>query len=405
MKILAAVKEHWTLIAFGLVALALIGMVSLKGVSLELPKDYSELKELDGATFSSQEYFDYFRKLAEDKGGEYAFQVLLRAKLAYGTDIHLVAHVIGDVLYSQKGMEGIYACTQDFRNACSHSIVIGVLNEFGEGALDDIAATCRKAPGGLGAYTMCFHGLGHGVLAFNDYKFEDAVDMCKKTGTAEYHDREYIECVGGATMEMMAGVHDRAVWEKEVPNYLSDTDPLRPCDDSYMPAEVQPICYIHLTPHLFEVAGMNLGRPDPAYYAEAFSYCDRLPADAAANRTACFGGFGKEFVVLGQGRDVRDVGKTTEPLLREVREWCALANNEQGETDCNAYALSSLFWGGENTPDASFLFCQIAEGKQQVSCYTQLADNIRYYFPDAAARTSLCERIPDEYRGRCTGGR
>lgn len=400
----AFLGEYGSLVAFGVLALALIALPHLKEV--ELPKSYPELAELEAAEFSSQEYFDYFRELAEDKGAEYAFEVLLRAKLAYGTDIHLVAHVVGDVLYAQQGIEGIYVCTQDFRNACSHSVVIGILNEHGEGALDDIAATCRKAPGGRGAYTMCFHGLGHGVLAFNEYKFDRAVAMCAKTGTPEYGNREYVECVGGASMEMMAGVHDRAVWEKEVGNYLSDAEPLRPCNDPYMPAEVQPICFIHLTPHLFEAAGMNLGNPDPSYYAKAFSYCDALPADDAENRTACYGGFGKEFTVLGQGRDVRDVGKTPEPVLRSVREWCALANDAQGEKDCNAYALSSLFWGGENTPDASLAFCAIAEGEAQGECYEQLAGHIRYYFPGASPeRAALCERLPEPHAGACVGGR
>lgn len=387
---------------FGLVTLGIIGAVMLKDVTL--PTSYPELAALSENidSFSSQEYFDYFRELAEEKGAPYAYDVLLRAELASGTDIHLVAHVIGDVLYVQQGVEGMYVCTQDFRNACSHSVVIGMLNENGEGSLPDIAQTCREAPGGRGAYTMCFHGLGHGVLAFNEYKFDTAVEMCKKTGTPEYGNREYIECVGGVTMEMVAGVHDRGVWEKEYPNWFKDEDPLYPCNASFMPKEVQGICYIHLTPRLFEAAGLDLGNPTPEHYDDAFAFCDALPAGDFENRTACYGGFGKEFTVLAQGRDVRDIGATPEQVLVDVRAWCALAHNEQGEKDCNAYALSSLFWGGENTPDASFRFCEVADGEGQAACYRQLTDHIRYYLAtDIPQRMQLCERLPQEYQAVC----
>lgn len=361
--------------------------------------ELAELAAMHDAPF--QEYADYFRKVADDKGASYAFDVLRYAPLAKGIDVHLLAHTIGDMLYKQKGMEGIYECTQEFRNACSHSVVIGILNEFGEGALDDIAATCRKAPGGEGAYTMCFHGLGHGVLAFNGYKLEKAVAMCKKTGTEAYHQREYIECVGGASMEMMAGVHDRAVWEKESVNYFKADDPLSPCDADFMPPEVQPICYMHLTPHLFEVAGMNLGAPDASYFEKAFAYCDALPEDDFPNRSACFGGFGKEFIGITQSKDVRAVGDIGEPALRDMRAWCALANDAFGEHECNANALASLYWGGENKIDAALTYCAIAEGEVENDCYAQLAEQVRYYRPAGKERAEDCRRLPEIFAARC----
>jgi hypothetical protein len=378
-------------------------LLSTKGSSLSfLPGDYSEVADLATKTdFDFQDYSTYFRTIAEDKGAPYAYQVLLRAKINDGTDIHLFGHVIGDLLYKQQGVKGIYACTQDFRNACSHSVVIGMLNEHGEGALPEIADTCRKAPGGKGAYTMCFHGLGHGVLAFNDYKFDRAVDMCKKTGTAEYHNREYIECVGGATMEMIAGVHDPEVWKKEVVNWFKDSDPLFPCTAEFMPPEVQGICLVQLTPHLFTSAGIELGNPDPSKYAKAFSFCNALPKNDGANRSSCYGGFGKEFTVLAQGRDVRDIGKMQEPALKKVSEWCAAAGDTKGEADCNSYALSSLFWGGENTPDASLLYCGLASVSWKKECYQELGGSINFYLQGQDS-SALCARFPAEYRSLCS---
>lgn len=403
-KLRAFAAKHRTIILAMLACAVLIGAYFLSEPSSgprtpdRLP-ELSELSEMRTASF--QNYADYFRRIAEDKGAVYAFDLLRYAPLAEGVDVHLLAHTIGDILYEQEGMQGIYECTQEFRNACSHSVVIGILNEHGEGALDDIAATCRKAPGGAGAYTMCFHGLGHGVLAFNGYKLEKAVAMCEKTGTDAYRRREYVECMGGASMEMMAGVHDRAVWEKESVNYFKESDPLYPCNAPFMPAEVQPICFVHLTPHLFEAAGMDLGRPDDAFFAEAFSYCDALPKDDLANRSACYGGFGKEFIGITQSKDIRAVGDIEEPALRQMRAWCTLANDEFGEHECNANALASLFWGGENKIDASLGYCAIAEGEEAGECYRQLAEQIRYYLPEGSERAMRCDRLPEAYQSRC----
>lgn len=394
-KVVRAVSPYLLLVG----ACILIGLL-FWGASIQ--SERPEIEELRTATdFSFQDYSSYFQKLADKKGAEYAFEILGQASLPQGVDIHLLAHVVGDVLYKQQGIKGINACTPDFRNACSHSVVIGVLNDRGEGALPEIAETCKKAPGGKGAYTMCFHGLGHGVLAFNGYNYEQAVGMCKKTGTNEYQDREYIECVGGMTMEMIAGVHDRGVWETQIGNYFKKEDPLYPCSADFMPSEVRPICYAHLTPHLFEVAGMDLGAPDPEFFEESFSYCEALPEENIADREACYGGFGKEFVVFAQGRDVRDIGSMQEPELREIRQWCSLANNVDGEIACNGYTLASLFWGGENNPAASLTYCAVAEGEDQDRCYDQLVNDVRTYLNGTGQGTEVCTQLPQQYQSAC----
>ncbi len=363
--------------------------------------NYAEVGELTGVTWSFQEYSTYFQKLAEKKGAEYAFEVLKRAPLANGTDLHLLGHVVGDMLYEQEGIEGIKTCTPDFRNACSHSVVIGILNKEGEGSLPKIVETCKEAPGGRGAYSMCFHGLGHGVLAFTGYNLERAVNMCKGAGTPDNQNREYIECVGGTIMEMIAGVHDPIAWASQKDTYFKESDPLSPCNADFMPDEVRGICYVHLTPHLFTAAGGNLGNIDAVIFPKAFSYCSLIPESERGLRSACYSGFGKEFTVIAQGRDVRNMGATPEPALKNVRDWCGAAGNAYGEGSCHSSALASLFWGGENNPDASFTYCAIGEGVFKDECYTQLAQHIRYYLEGKPEGKKLCARLPEEYQNRC----
>ncbi len=355
------------------------------------------------STRSFQQLLTYFRELAEDKGAVYAFEVLKRATLPPDTDPHLIGHVIGDILYKQQGVDGIALCTDDFRNACSHSVVIDILSDNGESSLPLIAQTCRKAPGGAGAYTMCYHGLGHGVLAYVGYDLEAAVRMCEKTGTAEYRQREYEECVGGSIMEMIAGVHDPLAWQQQFDTYFRANDPLYPCDATFMPDEVRDMCYTYLTPHLFAAADLAPTREGPHEYQEAFSYCDAIPLNKVEFRDACYGGFGKEFVSIAQDRDIRNVGIMGEEALSSVRAWCTQAGEESGEAACNDHALSSLFWGGESEPDAAFLYCELAEGEAQINCYRALAEKIDYYLSDTVRGYELCKRLPRGFRVPCAG--
>jgi len=365
---------------------------------------YPEVRELADRKLSFEGLAGYFTDLAEKKGGGYAFDVLRAAPMPPDIDMHLLAHIAGDVLYRQEGLEGISVCTHDFRNACSHSIVIGLFFEEGETALDKIAEACRKAPGGSGAYTMCFHGLGHGVLAYSGYDLLRAVDLCKKTGTPQYNDQEAHQCISGTIMEIINGVHDRELWEKQHKKYFKDDDPLYPCSAEFMPDRARPLCYVYLTPHLFDVVGMDKGFPTPADFKKAFGLCDKLPESDAVNRDRCYGGFGKEFIVLALDRDIRlasleHIGD--EQFLR-VYEWCKLAGNKEGTAACIMHAMNSLYWGGENDRSIAIRFCNVvSDSYYRRPCFMNLINNVFYYVQDSVYREEFCEELPATYSQIC----
>jgi hypothetical protein len=309
---------------------------------------------------------------------------------------------VGEVLYEQKGIDAIRYCTAEFRNSCSHAVVISILLDHGESSLPDIAKVCKEAPGGKNAYNMCFHGLGHGVLAYHDYDLKPAIEMCRVVGTKEGQNREFVECVGGAIMEMRSGNHDPDAWKEQYNNYFRNDDPRYPCDASWFPEEARPICYIYLTPNFFTATGGRISNPTDDGVTKAFSVCAAIEKDDVASRAACYGGFGKEFVVQAQGLDIRNVGAMPTEKLERVRQWCALAGDKTGEQECYSQALISLFWAGENVPDASFSFCGLLTGEHQSRCYSQLAGMIRYYSTNASAKNLLCTRIPSDFRSQCT---
>ena len=394
-----AILDHWRAGIFFALALAAIAYAA----SINSAGAYPELATLTQGVSSFKELSDKFTAIAQKKGGVYAYAVLRSAELPGGTDLHLLGHVVGDELYKQKGVEGIADCTQEFRNACSHTIVIGTLQEYGasEQALSLIDESCKQAPGGSGAYTMCYHGLGHGVFAYFGYDLEKTADFCRRMGTAAYHNEQYTQCVGGAIMELMGGGgHDPELWQAARGRYLTE-DPLSPCNSGVVPEETKLFCYIYLTPELFVRAGTNLGRPDPGVFPQAFAFCDAVPE--ARDREACYGGFGKEFVPLAAARDIRGIDQMSDTAYQKVANWCMLAGAPDGKKACIEQALEAVFWGGENDPTASLRFCGVVPSSVQESCYGRLADNIQRYTA-GERRMELCRELPPPFHAACTSG-
>lgn len=343
----------------------------------------------------------YFTDLANQKGAKIAFEVLKTATFSPNTDMHLLGHVVGDVLYKQQGAEGIQICTEDFRNACSHSIVVGLFSDKGDTALSEIEKACQKAPGGLGAYIMCYHGLGHGILAYTGYDFSQTIKLCQKTGTKNYSNREYPECVSGAVMEIISGGgHDRETWGKQRPKYLKIDNPLYICSENFMPEEARGRCYDYLTPYLWEAVGADLNSPKEVDFKKSFELCNQITE--AAYRNICMGGFGKEFVGLSQSRDIRRVDQMDEGKLKKVVNWCNLAPNDQAVAACLDSALSSIYWGGENDVAASIRFCSaISDAQNHKNCFQNLIGQVGNYIKDPKYRESFCTKIPIFLTNEC----
>lgn len=393
---MSVLRQLFAVIFFAL----LLTIVLLKPHGQELTP-YTEAVSIAEGAADFNELSDRFEALAREKGGVYAYEVLQRASLPPNVDLHLLGHVVGDELYKEKGVAGIADCTQNFRNACSHAMVIGALNEYGpsEEALRRIDETCHSAPGGMGAYTMCYHGLGHGVFAYLGYDLAQTVAFCKKMGTAQYQYQQFTQCVGGAIMELMGGGgHDHEKWLAARERYLPRESPLAPCDSTLIPDVAKTFCYAYLTPRLFELAGAQLAMPDPATFSKAFSFCDAIPKSAQILRDSCFGGFGKEFIGLAGARDIRAVDSFSDDTYILAAHWCDLSPVEEGTYTCLQEELESIFWGGENDPAASFRFCSLVRHKD--SCLTRLSENINRYF-EGERREKWCAQLPLAYQHKC----
>lgn len=368
-------------------------------------ESYPEIEALRGNQMVFDDLKKYFQELADQKGAVYAFVVMNKAEMPFGTDMHLLAHSVGDKLFEQYGAAGMKYCTEDFRNACSHSIVINLFYQKGETAISDIMEACKKAPG-AGAYDMCFHGLGHGVFAYTGYQLLKTVELCKLTATKERNEREYTECVGGAVMEQISGgAHDKVTWEKMRKINLRKDQPLYPCLGSVIRDQgPSKICLIYHTPYLWELAGRTSPIPSDDVLKRSFEYCDAIPLSDTESRDGCFGGFGKEFVTMAKGKDIRNIDKLTDQNIQEIYSWCLLTSAQDGQKACVLYAQGSIYWSGAIDKKYPEHFCSLAPTEElKQTCFFGLigtVERVKNNF-NTGYKEEFCNEIPENLGSEC----
>ena len=213
--------------------------------------------------------------------------------------------------------------------------------------------------------------------------------------------------MGGEIMERVGGgFHDKELWQEQREKYFKKTDPLYLCSSDFITIGARRFCYTYLTPYLWEVVGANLGFPQAEDFEKSFVLCDNLPLDDVSNRDACYGGFGKEFVSLVLGRDIRAqaLENITDEQLKQIYEWCQLAGNQDGSSACTVHAVYSLYWGGENDRGLAIRFCGIIDDSYyQHSCFMNLIDNVAFYINEQTYKKEFCEELPFVYREACQG--
>ncbi|MDO8619000.1 MAG: hypothetical protein Q7R49_03615 [Candidatus Daviesbacteria bacterium] len=131
-------------------------------------------------------------------------------------NIHDLAHLTGNLLYIQKGFEGLNLCSADFAFGCYHGFLDEAFRKNLDNLLDAQKACLKLGQAGSGPVASCIHGIGHGIASFySTTDVKKALSSCRKlTSGAEY-------CFDGVFMEFARNAPD---------SYIKKDDPLYPCD-------------------------------------------------------------------------------------------------------------------------------------------------------------------------------
>lgn len=300
-------------------------------------------------------------------GPAQTLELLRVGEVETGIDCHGSAHHLGRMAFAEYGA----AAAAGLAEACQSGMRHGVMEQLfvGRGIsslAEDVDALCPDGSDAFGRH-QCFHGVGHGVMAWTAYELEDALGICGRLGD----DSGRRSCYSGVFMENVVSGLSGAVGQKS--SYVDAEDPHYPCNA--LPERYVSDCYWYQTSQMLNVFGQDL-----EMVADA---CREAPA---IGRRACFGSYGRDVGAAHRGN----------PYL--VVQYCRLAESLMHQSDCIDGAARTLFWD-ETQQDAGLALCaEVEEPIVAEACWQSIVNQAHAVSVD---RAPFCGQLPDRWRDRC----
>ncbi|HUQ85212.1 MAG TPA: hypothetical protein VM077_02710 [Candidatus Limnocylindrales bacterium] len=123
--------------------------------------------------------------------------------------VHELAHVIGNEAYKKNGFQEIAKCSHDFGYACYHGITEQMFLEKGPVSIPSIENECIKIFQKGIKLLRCVHGLGHGLITYENQDAYKALSQCEQL-KKENRESCYIGVYMGYTDQDTKEVFDEA---------------------------------------------------------------------------------------------------------------------------------------------------------------------------------------------------
>lgn len=300
------------------------------------------------------------QKLLSDSGGGSAF------------DCHQEAHIIGRIAYELEGGSALEKGDASCHSGFYHGAMEAFLSQNGTANLaQNIEGLCSSFPSSFGRFE-CLHGVGHGVMAFEDYDLPKAISSCQKLKT----DFEESSCYGGVFMEnIVAGQGFGAIPGHET-EWLSE-DPQFPCNSVSQDYSVRYQCWQMQTSWMLTLFNYD--------FKKVMDECLKAPEDMIA---VCFKSLGRD----AAGYTLRDPQK-----IMEICDSVPRRNDYYEQCLIGAVNVIVDFWGASVGDRASQL-CQMASEPGKQACYSTLFGRLFNIFSDAPSRRDVCDTFEIEYR-------
>lgn len=185
-------------------------LLKVRGFKAPVPDEFKKL--------NAAKQIDTLSKMASVNGAERTwnyFKGIFKGEAGSTGNIHDLAHLLGKLIYEQKGFSGIGICTQEFAFGCFH----GFLDKAFEKSLDKLneAEKACLSLGTGGPFASCAHGIGHGIASFyQTADLKSSLTSCRKLTSGQQY------CYDGVFME----------FERAAPStFYSRENPYKPCDE------------------------------------------------------------------------------------------------------------------------------------------------------------------------------
>lgn len=207
---------------------------------------------------------------------------------------HSLAHIFGEVLYKQIGIDGITTCDASFSFGCYHSFFGSAIADKGPAIVQSLNKACLDKYGPLG--TGCQHGIGHGAMEYyGGSRVKEALALCSKIQSIPL-----LGCSSGVFMEynfptIVSGQQARTTTR------ALDNAPDRIC--TQIDTKFQPSCYFELSSWLAK---------NYKSYQKTADFCSRLEGQ---NKVDCLRGLGNTIAA-----DKNYTLKIAVPVCRSLTE-------------------------------------------------------------------------------------
>lgn len=293
-------------------------------------------------------------------------------------DCHTQAHLIGRVSYELYGA----SIFQKGSSLCHSGFYHGAMEAFlrEKGTVDlarEMTNLCEAFDTNFGQFE-CYHGVGHGVLAFEDYDLPQAIRLCRRLSDSFSQE----SCFGGVFMENVVTADGKGADSTHTTQWVND-DPHFPCNANELvnDYQVELQCYHMQTSRMLMLFGNNFDR--------VLEECLRAPENM---KNACFRSFGRD----AAGQVLRDPGKIVElcgKLPRSERKFI-------DECVIGAVHVIVDFWGKDIKGQASE-FCSKLAGEHKTTCYSGLAKRLPGLFRTKEEKLSICKTFEPPYQNLC----
>ncbi|HEV8311269.1 MAG TPA: hypothetical protein VGW35_26715 [Methylomirabilota bacterium] len=293
-------------------------------------------------------------------------------------DCHHAAHQIGRVAYGLYGARTFQRGDASCHAGYYHGAMEAFLQERGTRNLAaEIEQLCNDFGTRFGKF-QCFHGVGHGVMAYEGYNLPKALEGCGHLATAYSRGA----CYEGAFMEnFVAGQGFGALAGHRTP-WLS-RDPHFPCNGISQDPGLQFHCYQMQTSWMLFLYQLD--------FEKVARECLRARPDMIP---VCFKSFGRDAAAQSR-RDPAEIARLCGRVPR-VRE----APDAYEQCVTGAVNVVVDFWGGRLRDQASEL-CRRVDDAAKRTCYAVVVSRLFDVFATSAERRQVCLSFEPAYQELC----
>ncbi len=307
-------------------------------------------------------------------------QAITQIKTMPGIDCHQRSHKIGRLNYEVAGSQAFKVLNSECQSGYTHGVTEAFFHEHGTNNLSsNLTLICQNEENGFYAH-QCFHGIGHGLMAFFDYDLPEALKTCDGLEKRQQVNKE--SCYSGVFMENVVGaiaVDDAKAsktTEYHTSSYLSK-DPLFPCNS--VENKYKSTCYFFQSSRMLQIFGSD--------FQKVASNCEKIEQEYQYN---CFSSTG------------RDVSNSFSMDIAGIERACGHAISEEMQLSCIGGATQDKFWDQSEQDEALSLCRGFSKNNVKQRCYSELAGRARDIIAKAEDRRNFCAKYEAKYAESCT---